>query len=644
MRDVARRAFLVFVAVVVIFLILNTEANAITVSNVTNKTSMATTVWIIWNTSSEANNTVEYSINSDLSNSSFSAWNNNTSTPEIKLWNLQPNTTYYYRVWSYNATNESDNISSSIYNFTTQECVSYKLVNATDTSITGIDHPIQEAVDMICLDVGTVELNNGTFNISTPIRIRKNNITLMGQGMNETILTRTMPGVSHLIDINKAGDAEGRASWHYNHKDESCYGNYPVVPFDFSAHLWNVVVRDLCIEGGGEYSNDHQGIFGTELVDSMISYVKTENHDMTGILIKNSVNVTIRECVSINDGQGFGIAGGASCSMINNTAIQPWRYDGLETNGAWTSKFTELPQYPATKVLRNRVDGGAAGGIFIYSTFDAIVSRNIAENCWKYGMGVTLSANCLISGNILRKNHQSGLIYETTSDNLNNNFTKNIIYSNVWHGIEFKSHYGGHLGGNIASNTIYNNSEDGIYNPYGQQPILLRNNIIVDNKGAGIKNGTNISYNDVWNNTGGNYVDCDPGDTDISTDPLFADPANGDFHLKSRYGRWNGSAWVQDNVTSPCIDAGDPSDDYSNEPKPNGGRINMGAYGNTPEASKSPSKRKLPVARPVCATGIAILIIVAYWRYRRRRRRMRSGGLIVLVPGVAIEWSSFIYM
>lgn len=52
-------------------------------------------------------------------------------------------------------------------------------------------------------------------------------------------------------------------------------------------------------------------------------------------------------------------------------------------------------------------------------------------------------------------------------------------------------------------------------------------------------------------------------------------------------------------------------------------------------------KRKLPVAKPVCATGIAILIVVAYWRYRRRRRRMRSGGLIVLVPGVIGELMRF---
>ena len=44
---------------------------------------------------------------------------------------------------------------------------------------------------------------------------------------------------------------------------------------------------------------------------------------------------------------------------------------------------------------------------------------------------------------------------------------------------------------------------------------------------------------------------------------------------------------MTDDVTSPCIDAGNPASDYSNEPQPNFARINMGAYGNTLEASKS---------------------------------------------------------
>jgi hypothetical protein len=75
----------------------------------------------------------------------------------------------------------------------------------------------------------------------------------------------------------------------------------------------------------------------------------------------------------------------------------------------------------------------------------------------------------------------------------------------------------------------------------------------------------------------------------IDIDPNFVDPDNGDYHLMSQAGHWDESteSWIQDDVTSPCVDAGDPNSDYSSEPWPNGGRINMGAYGNTPEASRS---------------------------------------------------------
>jgi len=72
-------------------------------------------------------------------------------------------------------------------------------------------------------------------------------------------------------------------------------------------------------------------------------------------------------------------------------------------------------------------------------------------------------------------------------------------------------------------------------------------------------------------------------------DPLLADPANGDYHLRSERGRyWPAhDLWVLDTVTSPCIDSGDPNDSASGERTPNGGRINIGAYGGTAYASMS---------------------------------------------------------
>lgn len=80
-----------------------------------------------------------------------------------------------------------------------------------------------------------------------------------------------------------------------------------------------------------------------------------------------------------------------------------------------------------------------------------------------------------------------------------------------------------------------------------------------------------------------------PGIGNLSTDPLFADPAGGDYHVRSRAGRWSPvlAAWVRDAASSPTIDAGDPASAFSQEPEPNGGRINLGFEGNTAEAGKS---------------------------------------------------------
>lgn len=88
------------------------------------------------------------------------------------------------------------------------------------------------------------------------------------------------------------------------------------------------------------------------------------------------------------------------------------------------------------------------------------------------------------------------------------------------------------------------------------------------------------------------------GQGNISLNPQFADAVSGDFHLKSKLGRYmpdhsnprnpKPENWVIDNVYSPCIDAGKPKTNPMNETMPNGGRINMGSYGSTAFASKSP--------------------------------------------------------
>ncbi|MBX7259508.1 MAG: hypothetical protein K1Y02_24320, partial [Candidatus Hydrogenedentes bacterium] len=84
----------------------------------------------------------------------------------------------------------------------------------------------------------------------------------------------------------------------------------------------------------------------------------------------------------------------------------------------------------------------------------------------------------------------------------------------------------------------------------------------------------------------------------LSEDPLFLDATIGDLHLFSTGGSWHGGSFTSDGLTSPCIDGGDPSDSVVAETSPDGARINMGAYGGTDHASKSPGGRLLTLVAP----------------------------------------------
>jgi hypothetical protein len=150
----------------------------------------------------------------------------------------------------------------------------------------------------------------------------------------------------------------------------------------------------------------------------------------------------------------------------------------------------------------------------------------------------------------------------------------------------------------VLKNVIIKNSFMGIFLVGGSPTI--KNVTIIDNVyGIGAYGGASpdISNCIFWNNLNGDLSGCisrnslttEQGEGNIYADPLFFDPNNDDYHLKSERGRYwpEYDVWVLDKVTSPCIDAGNPSDAPSGEPMPNGGAINIGAYGGTAYASMS---------------------------------------------------------
>ncbi len=157
---------------------------------------------------------------------------------------------------------------------------------------------------------------------------------------------------------------------------------------------------------------------------------------------------------------------------------------------------------------------------------------------------------------------------------------------------------------------IAGSRQEGIY---GSNP-TAENCTIADNGGVGVS-GVRPTIRDsivYFNNKGGvnvesilqltvTYSDIQggaSGEGNIDADPLFKAP--GDYHLKSQGWSWDAlqGEWTWDDVTSPCIDAADPSAPLGGEAPCNpgdplseravNGRLNMGAYGGTAEASLAP--------------------------------------------------------
>jgi len=260
-------------------------------------------------------------------------------------------------------------------------------------------------------------------------------------------------------------------------------------------------------------------------------------------------------------------------------------------------------------------------------TSNAKVYGNIITSYKGYGgagiqiqqTGAKLVENIEVYDNVIYKTGLPGIMFTGTSENPGRgvHIHHNVIYD------AGTSYFGGGIAVSGFSDTVIeNNVIDGCYGsgistsyvhknipPGSGYKTIVRNNIITNTrphrlpersgKGCGVWNrltGTHsiVSENNcVYGNAGGNLEGSGiTSKGDIHAAPLYADRAAHDYHLKSEHGRWDakGKQWVKDEATSPCIDAGDPASKYSNEPAPNGGRINMGAYGNTKKASKSAAK------------------------------------------------------
>ncbi|MFH1716021.1 MAG: right-handed parallel beta-helix repeat-containing protein [Planctomycetota bacterium] len=254
-------------------------------------------------------------------------------------------------------------------------------------------------------------------------------------------------------------------------------------------------------------------------------------------------------------------------------------------------------------IINNSDSNPGLGGALSYCK--GKINRNIiTDNFAFYKGGALHECSGEIAGNLIVANRS--LISGGGLSNCYGTIANNIIAGN-------KSGSGGGLFGcvKIYNNTIVGNIANERGGGLSQCPGYVNNNVIAFNKATisgGIYGASINSYNAFWSNEGGNFgggTAAGPGD--IIANPLFAidgywDPngtddesddfwVDGDYHVKSEAGRWSPTErkWVNESVTSLCIDAGDPNSYWTAELWPHGRRTNTGAYGGTPEASMSMS-------------------------------------------------------
>ncbi|KAF5438169.1 Ig-like domain-containing protein [Candidatus Methanophagaceae archaeon] len=447
--------------------------------------------------------------------------------------------------------------SSYSWDFTTASsngCYTYKLVNPGNS--------IQDAIDGLCAEGGTIELAAGIHDIndtlyptrcysSDPdhpdysILVNKSNIII--QGTNESVLKQYNDSVVG-FQIPRGG---------YSNITFKGLRAERIIGSGQAAFISADNVTDFTIRDTIAYSIVNYAVRSYQadpLYSRNIYYINNTMHGGGGLTFAFSTNIHV----------------------YNNT---------LDGNAGIDVNRDNKNIY-----IKNNYVIDAIRGVRLHGLLENMLMQNNTFSGRNPLYQDGSPRNCTIENNIFRNGRDGGLVMESQSTVENYTIRNNFIYDNEDSGIIVKFWRNAvSRETNIINNVIYNNDGDGIYLNENYWTLNVTNNIITNNSGYGINyisGSISHNYNDIWGNTQGNYSGTTAGEGDIEADPLFVDTKNGDFHIKPD--------------SSPCIDTGVPYEEdpvfgvYVNEPVPNGGRINMGAYGNSIEASISANIEPIP--------------------------------------------------
>ena len=324
-----------------------------------------------------------------------------------------------------------------------------------------------------------------------------------------------------------------------------------------------VIVADGIYTGEGNYSIGFRG--------KAITVRSIDPNDPT------VVAATIVDCNQWNGGFIFWEEEDANSVLSGFTIVNCWH---IRSAGSGISCYGSSPLITNCVIARN-----PGGGIHLdSSSFPTIENCIISENSTAgdgagiccLGGGLVIK-NSLVTGNKSRRSGGGFYCHESS-----------LVIS----GCTIAGNAAEERGGGIYSAWSSTVSDSILWGNYAPADAVISGDCTV--RHSSVENG--------W--AGDGNIDADPcfaaggywghiGDPNIHVEPSDPNAAwvDGDYHLKSEYGRWepNSKVWVFDEVTSLCIDGADPSADWSAELWPHGERVNLGAYGGTAQASMSPN-------------------------------------------------------
>ncbi|NQT19058.1 MAG: right-handed parallel beta-helix repeat-containing protein, partial [Planctomycetes bacterium] len=347
------------------------------------------------------------------------------------------------------------------------------------------------------------------------------------------------------------------------------------------------------------FAGTHTGIRINYGESDTIEYNLISGPGTRGVYMPYGGSVTIRRNTIF--GLTYGVYGSADFDgVIQDNTISVCDYgvdvaggiaavSGNELFECGTGLFSNTPGTTAyDNDVHHNITGVEGYGTFGGADWSAGQPNDIHHNT----TGVIAYNNAIVRFNRIHHN-STGLSCRSSVT-----VDHNLIYRNTARGVLVSAS----SGTTIENNTVYADSGDCIRIQNGAQDISLTNNILWTTDGYDVwvdtdsQVGFSSDYNNLfasdtgrviwWQRTFSDLFDWQvEADFDrnsigytavnpVLDDPLFVNLAADDYHLTD--------------VLSTSIDAGDPTSILTQEPAPDGDRINLGAYGNTPQAALSP--------------------------------------------------------